>query len=82
MQQRGRTWIELGSQLPGSVRVRIQGLPEPPYTWALVTWPCGCRAEGPTVNDLLVVGPCTLHRSVRVVEAPAGEDLLAALQPA
>jgi len=62
MANRGYSLAELKSVLPGPVRFRMASL-EPKGQW-VASWTCGCRAEGPRTDDLLLLERCRDHRAL------------------
>ena len=63
----GYSLADLESIVCGKPRLRIFAS-APQELSARVTWPCGCRAEGPDPNDLLLLERCHDHRLIGLPE--------------
>lgn len=71
MAGRGLTLDELQNAIGGHVSVRIAASRSPEGQWVTAHWPCGCRAEGYRLKELLLLERCLGHRSIRLVELAA-----------
>jgi hypothetical protein len=58
---RGRHVTEFNSILSSTLRLRISGSQG---DWVRASWFCGCRAEGPGADDVLLMERCHDHRAV------------------
>ena len=70
MVNRGCSFAELKAVLPGPVRFRMTSL-EPKGQWVRASWACGCQAEGPRTDDLLLLERCRDHRALLQREVAA-----------
>lgn len=75
MAGRGLSLQEFEAVLPGPASVRITASPTAFGQWVTVRWPCGCRAEGYRLRELLLTERCLRHRTVRLHDlAAAGTE--------
>jgi hypothetical protein len=61
----GRRLAEFKAAISGRIRLQtcargVQGV------WARANWACGCVAEGPDLDDLLLLERCYDHSTMRL----------------
>lgn len=63
---------ELKAVVSGRIRMQMFSLGAQ-GVWARASWSCGCVAEGPDIDDLLLLERCAEHGTLRLPDRAAIE---------